>query len=238
MPHAEPNVEQDMVAQPRVASLLACLVLLLGCAGCSTPTSRDYYAPLGVPAAREIASELDVDRAWRVETRCQGSYGNVVAGRSVRTIHLQLEVTCTAPRPMVVPLVDVSLELIDELGRSRQLALSEAWSGSSEITGELIVNAFSRQPLDFFFDEPRPLPAEAQLVRLRWRHRDGDRWRHHDCQFQRVAEGDPRGPTERPPADLRYGYRDGWYMSGLGDLGRRRIVKTPEQRSHYVFHTP
>ncbi|RKY22153.1 MAG: hypothetical protein DRQ55_02080 [Planctomycetota bacterium] len=215
--------------------LLFSLLLLTG--ACWSAPRRAYYRPMGEPVQRAIASWGDEGPGWRMEARCQGSYMNQVDGRTLCSMHLQLVMARPARTELMLPLEFVTLDLISADG-VRTLALSEAWAGSVQLEGLMEVDAWSRRSLDLFFDDDESDGEPPSAVRLRWRHVADERSGMHDCSFALVPLGEAAGPLDVPPSDFEFGYRDGWYFPGLGELGPRALVESPIPRRHFVFHSP
>ena len=53
-----------------------------------------------------------------------------------------------------------------------------------------------------------------------------------------LDEDDPRRGAAHAVDDRSFGYRDGHYFPGQGELGARRLRDTDEVRLFYVFHEP
>jgi hypothetical protein len=221
-----------------VSRCLLLLFLLLGSVGCWSAPRRAYYRPLGEPVSRDIQACDDEGPGWRFELRCQGSYLNDVEGAQVRTVHVQVDVSRTARNELRVPLADVRLDLLGGEQGPRTLELGEAWTGRDPVSGSLEVGSWSRLAADLFFDDTQTDEPPAEAVRVRWRHLADGEATWHDCTFALVPLDAPGGPVDRPPSDRAFAYRDGWYMPGLGTLGRRFLVDPEARRRHHVFHSP
>lgn len=218
------------------ARLAACLALLLA-PGCGATLRRAYYAPLGQATAPTLGRCEHAEAGWRVSVACQGVYLNRVDGKPVRTVHFQLDLLRSSPEPLELPLEDLTLHELTLQGWS-ELALGEAWSGPRRASESVALEPWSARSLDLFFDGAPEDALPAVALRLRFKLGRGDGATHIDCTFRRVADGDPSGPLDRPPRDRLHGYRDGWYLPGLGDLGSRGLRDPYASRSHHVFHAP
>lgn len=218
----------------------ATLTLLTALAtACTISPERGYYAPVGVTLGDTIASWNHRDDHVTFDVRLQGIYVNEVAGRDVRTAHVQMEVTRTRSGHLLIPLEGMTMDLVRGTEpRSQELEVAEAWSGTEPVVDTILVPPWSRRSFDVFFDDvdlDSPLPEAA---RLRWRYRVDGRWSFGDCQFHRIDAEDPRLPGAVPIANTDFGIRDGYYLPGWPDLGPRRLRPSDETRRHYLFHKP
>ncbi|MFT7465094.1 MAG: hypothetical protein ACI9EF_003457 [Pseudohongiellaceae bacterium] len=213
--------------------LLAISILAVACAA---PPSRDYYGPVGVDFGDTIGSWEFENESESFQVRCQGSYLNTVDGQVVRTVHLQLTATRTHGEPLMLSLEDIVLKLLGT-GPTITLPVSAIWDGSEQIVGALVVPPWSRRVVDLFFDSVRT--AEADLLRLHLRQREADgRLQLYECQFFLLEEDDPRRPGDEALHDPDFGYRDGYYFPGWGDLGERRLRTADQVRLFHLFHDP
>ena len=222
------------------ASLVALLLLTVAC---GAPGQRAEYAPVGLLAQDSLTEWTEEGPLAAFAVRCQGRYFNEVDGDRVATVHLQLLATRTSSLPMTVPLEDLRLTLERPDEPPLELRPAQAWSGQEPLPERLTVPAWSRRVTDLFFDEPDDEGPEPLALRLRFVHVELDELerplrRHHECQFFLLDEDDPRRGAAHAVDDRSFGYRDGHYFPGQGELGPRRLRDTDEVRLFYVFHEP
>ncbi len=207
---------------------------------CGTTIERGYYAPVGSAFGRQLEPWRQQLGGLEVEVRCQGVYRNTVDGRPTRSAHVQLEFTRTQAGEVVIPLESLRLDFIDAGQKSVSLAAAEVWNGRRRTIGALLLNPWSRNSFDVFFDDGQVEAPVPQVLRLRWASSvaGGPPSAWGDCQFQRIEPDDPRYPRDLALADAEFGVRNGYYLPGPGDLGARGLRDSIEARPHYLFHSP
>lgn len=207
---------------------------------CAAPTPRVYYGPVGTEFGDTIGEWSFENERESFLVRCQGSYLNQVAGRRVRTLHLQLVATRTTGEALTLPLSSLVVDVLGAAGAVPEpLSASEVWMGSERLVGALIVPGWSRRAVDIFFDDPLLGGGPAELLRLRFSQREPDgRLQLYECQFFPLADDDPRRPGDQELHDPGFGYRDGYYYPGWGELGERRLRTADEVRLFHLFHDP
>ncbi|GJM21216.1 MAG: hypothetical protein DHS20C15_11310 [Planctomycetota bacterium] len=206
---------------------------------CAGGEARRYYAPVELNFA-------GANKAWEAEfegttfrLRCQGAYLNEVAGRTQRTVHMQLEVTRSRDGDLRLRQSDLKLDVGDHAAqRVRELRPAEVWHGRNQLAGSLEVRAWSRRAFDLFFDEDPEQAFEPAFLRLRWRWTTLGEEDYADCSFRRLADDNPALPAKLSSAQLKFGVADGFYLPGYGELGRRALRPSEEERQHYLFHAP
>lgn len=217
-------------------TLLPLLLSLALVAGCSSASRRSYYLPLGEAVSAQATASSDSSAGrYSVRATCQGSYLNHVEGAPRRSVHLQLELTRPSSSALELPLESLDLQRLGDRGWV-PVPLAEVWAGDRKVLGTYVVDPWAVRSLDLFFDEAADVGEAGHVVRLRFRVRDALGSTALDISFARVDPDDPGGPHDRLPSDKAFGYRDGWYLPGAGDLGARALLPKQGVRSHYVFH--
>ncbi len=213
--------------------------LALLAVACATPAPRCYYGPVGAEFGDTIGSWSFENKREAFIVRCQGSYLNEVDGRTVRTVHLQLTATRTHGESMTLPLEGLILDDPDPASSAPALQVSEVWQGPERLSGALVVLPWSRRVVDMFFDAPSSASEPSEFLRLRFSQREADgQLQLYECQFFQLAADDPRRPGGEALHDPEYGYRDGYYFPGWGELGERRLRSADEVRLFHLFHDP
>ena len=219
--------------------LRAALLLLLLAAGCSAPPPRGYYRPAGAPPQEALTPWVGQAQDALLEARCQGCYENEVQGVRVGTVHVQLDLARTRSGDLQLPREQLVVEL-PAVGEAppRRLAVSEVYTATHRVRGDLSVPGWTRRPFDLFFDDPALLadgpPASLRLI---WELRDGDAVLPGRCDFVLIPDDDPFAPSRLHPADEVFGLRNGYYLPGVR-LGLRGLHTGGEERLHYLFHEP
>jgi hypothetical protein len=213
---------------------------LLVAAGCRSPGPRGYYRPLGAAPQETLSSYVEQRTEALIEARCQGAYEDTVEGVRTGTVHIQLDVARRRSGDMILPrdALRVQIPPASGAGEPLQLQLSEAWSGRNHVEGDLLVPAWTRRPFDLFFDSPDLFahgpPASLRLV---WQLREGADVHDGSCDFTLIPDDDRFSPAKLPPADARFGLRNGYYLPGVR-LGERELRAQGEERMHYIYHAP
>ncbi len=224
---------------PAIRARCVAVLAAVSAGACSVP-DRGYYAPEGLPYGETLGAYTEESADALLDVRCQGAYVDMVDGRDVLTVHVQLDVARPRSGDLVFPRDAVFVDVERPGGGPAvELSLAEAWSGREPVAGDLVVRPFERRPFDLFFDAP-DLVAEGvpAAVLMRWSARGSARMITGQTRFVRIPPGDPRAPSDEPTADQEFGMRNGYYLPGRVALGPRALQPSREERQHYIFHDP